>query len=132
MVKVLLGEDPLRLPEAERERLFTLARHWYQRGVEAILRDRTAEFGPVRDEVRAGHGAVLTQLECAFGILTPVDELVDRATAHGGRNHADREFAVSALTLRRDADTFQAVTAHRQIRNRYDGASSSPSSTPTG
>ncbi|MFE1411147.1 hypothetical protein ACFW6F_10100 [Streptomyces sp. NPDC058746] len=62
--------------------------------------------------VRAGHGAILTELECAFGILTPVDELVDRAMAHED-GHVEWEFAVAALAHRRDIETFLAVTAHR-------------------
>lgn len=137
VTKVLLGDDPLRLAEAERERLLALARHWYEQGAEAELRARTGESGPVCEEdaedeccpydeyedvarltlggltVRAGHGAILTQLESVFGIVTPVDELVDRAVAHGEWDHADWRSAVSVLAVRRDTESFLAVTAHR-------------------
>ncbi|MFD9344452.1 ankyrin repeat domain-containing protein [Streptomyces sp. NPDC060049] len=136
VVKALLGDDPLRLPEAERERLLALARHWYERGAEEELRDRTREFGPVHEEnvedgeydevaqltlggltIRAGHGAVLTELETAFGVLTPVDKLVDRAVAHEDWDHVDWESAVAALALRRDTETFLAVIAYRHDPN---------------
>ncbi|MET9468458.1 ankyrin repeat domain-containing protein [Streptomyces sp. NPDC006544] len=135
MTKALLGNDPLRLPEAERERLIALARHWYERGADVELRNRTGESGPVHEEqgedgeydqyedvarltlggftVRAGHGAILTQLESVFGIVTPVDELVDRALAQGAWPHADWRSAESVLAFRRDPETFPAVTAHR-------------------
>ncbi|MGW6688703.1 hypothetical protein [Streptomyces sp. NPDC054961] len=124
MTKALLGHDPLRLPQAERERLLALARHGYERGAEVELRNRTGESGPVHEEqgedgeydqyedvarltlggftVRAGHG-----------IVTPVDELVDRALAQGEWHHADWRSAESVLALRRDPETFLAVTAYR-------------------
>ncbi|MFE7778519.1 ankyrin repeat domain-containing protein [Streptomyces sp. NPDC057445] len=129
----VLGREPrLRLPEAERERLLALARHWYERGAEGELRCRTGASGPARqarvmdDEyhhvtrltlggltVRAGHGAILTDLEWAFRILTPVDELVARAVAHGDPDHVDWSSARWVLSERRSKETWSAVTAYR-------------------
>ncbi|MFJ3877003.1 ankyrin repeat domain-containing protein [Streptomyces sp. NPDC090077] len=132
MTGVLLGEDPPHLPEAERERLLAPARRWHRGGAEAGLRERAAQHGPVHEEyvedsvhryveqlslggltVRAGHGAVLTGLERAFGVLTPVDELVGRAVAHDDWEHVDWKAAAGALALRPDTGTFLAVTALR-------------------
>ncbi|MEV7671385.1 ankyrin repeat domain-containing protein [Streptomyces sp. NPDC088752] len=129
----VLGREPrLRLPEAERGRLLALAWHWYERGAEGGLRDRTGEPGPVRrvrvrdDEyhsvseltlggltVRDGHGAILTGLERAFRVLTPVDELVTRAVARRDPEHVDRSSALWTLDGRRSRETWSAVTAHR-------------------
>ncbi|MGW4669086.1 ankyrin repeat domain-containing protein [Streptomyces sp. NPDC004324] len=133
MVEAVLGREPrLRLPEAERAHLLTLARHWYERGAENELRRRTGGFGPayrawVRDDeyarasqvtldgltVRDGHGAILTALEWAFRVLTPVDELVARALALGDREHVDRSAALWVLNERRSKQTWSALTAHR-------------------
>ncbi|MFD9359863.1 hypothetical protein [Streptomyces sp. NPDC060031] len=129
----LLGKDPVRrLSEAERERLLALARHWYERGAEAELHSRTGEFGPIHETlveyrqfrfvprlslgghtVLDGHGAILTELEWAFGILTPVDELMARALAQDEWDHAGWQSVVGGLTRRCNPETFSAVTAHR-------------------
>ncbi|MDD9375171.1 ankyrin repeat domain-containing protein [Streptomyces sp. ZAF1911] len=134
MTKALLGDDPQRLPEAERGRLLALARRWYEQGAKAVLRDGARKFGPVREEcvedgedgtvvqltlggltVRDGHGAILTELECAFDIHTPVDELVARAMAAPQEewDHVGWNSAVAAVAVRRDTETFLAVTAYR-------------------
>ncbi|MGW2305859.1 HEAT repeat domain-containing protein [Streptomyces sp. NPDC001809] len=133
VASAVLGPEPrLRLPEAERERLLALARRWYERGAEAELRDRTGASGPVErslvsdDEfsnvrrlvlggvsVHEGYGAILTHLEWAFRILTPVDELVARAVAHRDRDHVDRSAARGVLGERLHRELWTAVTAHR-------------------
>ncbi|KOX17937.1 hypothetical protein ADL06_31580 [Streptomyces sp. NRRL F-6491] len=133
VVSAVLGREPrLRLPEAERGRLLALARRWYERGAEGGLRDRAGGSGParrssVRDDayasvseltlggltVREGHGAILTDLERAFRILTPVDELVARAVARRDPEHVDRSSALWTLDKRRSRETWSAVTAHR-------------------
>ncbi|PCG83591.1 hypothetical protein CIB93_23680 [Streptomyces sp. WZ.A104] len=133
MVKAVLGREPrLRLPEAERQHLLSLARDRYERGAEAGLRSRTSGTGPVHrarvkdDEydhvtqltlegatVRAGHGAILTDLEWAFRVLTPVDELVARAVAQPDADHVDWSSARWVLSERRSKETWSAVAAHR-------------------
>ncbi|WP_344176554.1 HEAT repeat domain-containing protein [Streptomyces albidochromogenes] len=133
VAEAVLGREPgLRLPEAERERLLALARHWYERGAEDELRGRSGASEPARrarvmdDEyhhvtqvtvggltVRAGHGAILTNLEWAWRILTPVDELVARAAAQGDPDHVDWAAARWVLSQRRSKETWLAVTAHR-------------------
>ncbi|GGP98403.1 hypothetical protein GCM10010233_13560 [Streptomyces pseudogriseolus] len=129
VVKALLGRDPLlRLSEAAREALLARARRWYRDGAEAGLRRRTGAAGPVEratvmdDEfhrvteltlggvtVRAGHGAVLTDLEWALRVLTPVDELVARAVAQDDPEHVDRSAAQWVLYQRRSNETWSAV-----------------------
>ncbi|MFD9480040.1 MULTISPECIES: HEAT repeat domain-containing protein [Streptomyces] len=92
-----LPDPGARLAEPVRERLLTQARHWYETGAEQELRRRTGETGPadIRPAedghcdveeitlggltVRAGHGAVLTTLEEAFGEAAAVEVLVARA-----------------------------------------------------
>ncbi|WP_432087695.1 ankyrin repeat domain-containing protein [Streptomyces sp. bgisy095] len=131
--RAVLGREPrLRLPEAERERLLALARSRYERGAEAELRSRTGASGSarrssVRDDecgrvseltlggltVREGHGAILTDLEWAFRVLTPVDELVARAVARRDPEHVDWTSALWTLGNRRSRETWSAVTAHR-------------------
>ncbi|MET9255971.1 ankyrin repeat domain-containing protein [Streptomyces sp. NPDC003717] len=127
------GREPrLRLPEAERERLLALARWWYERGAEDGLRDRTGAPGPALrtrmpdDEyhhatqltlggvtARDGHGAILTDLEWAFRVLTPVDELVARAVACRDPDHVDWWSARWILGRRRSKETWTALTTHR-------------------
>ncbi|MFI8346930.1 HEAT repeat domain-containing protein [Streptomyces sp. NPDC085596] len=134
----VLGPEPrLRLPEAERERLLTLARCRYETGAAEELRRRTGASGPAEtvrvqdgaydwvDQVslgglvmRAGHGAILTSLEWAFRVLTPVDELIDRAVVQPDEEHADWSAACSVLTQRRSFETWSAVVAHRQDPDR--------------
>lgn len=133
VVTAVLGREPrLRLPEAERERLLTLARHRHEQGAEDELRRRTRAFGPVHEAqvmdgeydhvtqltlggctVRAGHSAILTNLEWAFRVLTPVDELVDRAMAQPDPEHVAWSSARWILSQRDSRQTWSAVTAHR-------------------
>nr|WP_236070487.1 ankyrin repeat domain-containing protein [Streptomyces polyasparticus] len=133
MVLAVLGRDPrLRLPGAVRERLLDLARRRHECGAEPGLRLRAGLSGPARAEVvedeydsvteltlghhkvRAGHLAILTCLEWAFRILTPVDELVARAVSHGDRDHVVWTAARGVLGERRGPQTWSAVTAYRR------------------
>ncbi|MFE1547730.1 HEAT repeat domain-containing protein [Streptomyces sp. NPDC058718] len=134
MTEAVLGREPrLRLPEADREQLLALARHWYERGAEDELRVRTGDYGPagqsrVMDDdynhvtqltlggltVRGGHGAILTHLEWAFRILAPVDDLVARAVAQREPDHVDWSSARWVLGERRSRETWSAVTAYRR------------------
>ncbi|MET8969547.1 ankyrin repeat domain-containing protein [Streptomyces hydrogenans] len=139
---VLGREPRLRLPDAERARLLALAREWYERCARDELRDRTDASGPadarrsrVMDDefahvsqvtlddltgstdstgltVRDGHGAILTSLEWAFRILTPVEELVARATRRDSE-HVDWTAARCVLSERTSMETWSAVAAHR-------------------
>ncbi|MEU0394176.1 HEAT repeat domain-containing protein [Streptomyces sp. NPDC006208] len=129
----VLGHEPrLRLPEAARERLLTLARTWYATGAAEELRRRTGATGPaervrVQDDeyhhvdqvtlggltVRAGHGAVLTSLEWAFRVLPPVEELVARGLKYADEDHVDWWSAKWILSQRRSKETWLAVTAFR-------------------
>ncbi|MFH8609906.1 HEAT repeat domain-containing protein [Streptomyces sp. NPDC018029] len=133
----VLGTEPrLRLPEATRERFIALARDWYETGVEEELRRRTGAVGPAVTErvadgeydwvdqvslgglaVRAGHGGILTALEWAFRILTPVDDLVARAVRHPDEQHADWSAICWVLAGRRSHETWSAVVAHRHHRD---------------
>ncbi|MFE5919439.1 HEAT repeat domain-containing protein [Streptomyces sp. NPDC056468] len=132
-VEAVLGREPrLRLPEAERERLLALARRLHESGAEDELRGRTGASGPAHrvrvldDEydhvdqltlggrtVRAGHSAILTNLEWAFRVLTPVDELVARAVAPRDPDHVAWASAGLVLSQRRSKETWSAVTAYR-------------------
>ncbi|WP_189827432.1 ankyrin repeat domain-containing protein [Streptomyces finlayi] len=134
VAQAVLGREPrLRLPEPEREQLLALARRWYERGAPDELRRRTGRSGSLRqarvmdDEyghvtqltlggltVRAGHGAILTNLEWAFRILTPVDELVARAVARRDPDHVDWAAAMWVLSERRSKETWSALTVHRR------------------
>ncbi|MFD4026872.1 HEAT repeat domain-containing protein [Streptomyces sp. NPDC058576] len=133
VTKAVLGREPrLSLPAARRAYLLALARERYERGAEAVLRDRAGGTGSVRERrveddeydrvtqltlgdvtVRAGHGAILTDLEWAFRVLTPVEELVARAVARRDRDHVDRSSARWVLGERRSKETWSAVTAYR-------------------
>ncbi|WP_393073108.1 hypothetical protein [Streptomyces sp. LN704] len=133
----VLGKEPrLRLSEAARERLLALARDWYERGAVEVLRRRTGAPGPaatvrVQDGeydwvdlvslggliVRAGHGAILTSLEWAFRILTPVDELIARAVGRYDEDHVNWSTVCWILTQRRSLETWSAVVAHRHDRD---------------
>ncbi len=134
MVTAVLGREPrLRLAESRRAQLLALARDRYEQGAEAVLRTRAGGSGSVHacrvkdDEydhltqltlgdvtIRAGHGAILTDLEWAFRVLTPVDELVTRAVAPRDREHVDRSSARWILSGRRSKETWSAVTAYRR------------------
>ncbi|MFJ9743416.1 HEAT repeat domain-containing protein [Streptomyces sp. NPDC101166] len=129
----VLGNEPrLRLSEAAREGLLALARGWYEVGPAEELRRRTGAPGPaatirVQDGeynwvdqvslgglvVRAGHGAILTSLEWAFRILTPVDELIARAIEPRDEEHVNWSEVCWVLTQRRSFETWSAVVAHR-------------------
>ncbi|MGW6890000.1 HEAT repeat domain-containing protein [Streptomyces chartreusis] len=129
----VLGREPrLRIPEPDRDRLLALARSRYETGAAEELRRRTGATGPATtvrvqgDEynwvekvslgglvVRAGHGAILTSLEWAFRVLTPVDELIARAVAQPDSEHVDWSTARWILAQRRSFETWSAVVAHR-------------------
>lgn len=133
----VLGNEPrLRLSETARERLLALARDWYETGAVEVLRRRTGASGPattvrVQDgeydwvelvslgdlNVRAGHGAILTSLEWAFRILTPVDELIARAVDRYDENHVNWSTVCWILSQRRSFETWSAVVAHRHHRD---------------
>ncbi|MFE2531558.1 hypothetical protein [Streptomyces sp. NPDC059371] len=137
LFSAVLGKEPrLRLSEAARERLLALARDWYERGAVEELRRRTGAQGPaatvrVQDgeydwvdlvslgglTVRAGHGAILTSLEWAFRILTPVDELIARAVGRYDEDHVNWSTVCWILTERRSLETWSAVVAHRHDRD---------------
>ncbi|MEU6271933.1 HEAT repeat domain-containing protein [Streptomyces populi] len=134
----VLGKEPrLRLPESARERLLVLARSWYERGATEELRRRTGVPAPaatvrVQDGeydwvdqvsvgglvVRAGHGAILTSLEWAFRVLTPVDELFARAVEQPDDENAGWSTVCWILTQRRSFETWSAVVAHRHDPDR--------------
>ncbi|MFG3548114.1 hypothetical protein [Streptomyces sp. NPDC047725] len=135
VLTAVLGDEPrLRLPHEARERLLGLARSWYETGAAEELRRRTGAPGPagtlrVSDDadayhwveqvslgglvVRAGHGGVLTVLEWAFRVLTPVDELIARAAGLPDEDHATWWEVVWVLLQRRSLETWSAVVAHR-------------------
>ncbi|MET7271630.1 HEAT repeat domain-containing protein [Streptomyces flaveolus] len=135
VVTAVLGKEPrLRLPQEARERLLALARAWYETGAVEELRRRTGAEGPaatvrVPDDadayhridqvslggltVRAGHAGILTALEWAFRILTPVDELIARALDHPDEEHATWWEVTWVLVHRRSFETWSAVVAHR-------------------
>lgn len=134
----VLGKEPrLRLSGPARERLLVLARSWYETGVAEELRRRTGAQGTaatvrVQDGeydwvdqvslgglvVRAGHGAILTSLEWAFRVLTPVDELIARAVEQPDEEHVDWSTVCWILTQRRSFETWSAVVAHRHDPDR--------------
>ncbi|MGW0569480.1 HEAT repeat domain-containing protein [Streptomyces tauricus] len=131
----VLGDEPrLRLPETVRERLLALARDWYETGSAEQLRRRTGAPGPaatvsVQDGsygwesvpqvslggsvTRSGHGAILTSLEWAFRILTPVDELIARAAGQPDEDQVTWWEVCSVLLQRRSFETWSAVVALR-------------------
>ncbi|WP_146075283.1 ankyrin repeat domain-containing protein, partial [Streptomyces sp. Ru71] len=133
LVDALLGKDPrLRLTEADQKRLLDLARHWHETGATEELRHRTGASGPavrrlIEDArftqvqevtlggrtVRAGHSAVLTALEWAFGILPPVAELVARAVPHPDETHVNWSAAAYALAERRSPQAWTDLAALR-------------------
>lgn len=138
LFSAVLGKEPrLRLGEAAREQLLALARSWYETGAAEELRRRSGASGPaatvrVQDgeydwvdqvtlgglAVRAGHGAVLTVLEWAFRVLTPVDELIARAVQQPDEEHVDWSTVCWILTQRRSFETWSAVVAHRHDPDR--------------
>ncbi|MFF4151112.1 HEAT repeat domain-containing protein [Streptomyces sp. NPDC001651] len=135
LVTAVLGREPrLRLAEAARERLLALARNWHETGVADELRRRTGASGPVEtvrvdddadgfnfthqmslagQSVRDGHAGILTALEWAFRILTPVDEIIARAVAQPDEDHATWWEVLQVLLDRRSEETWSAVVSHR-------------------
>ncbi|MFF7182315.1 HEAT repeat domain-containing protein [Streptomyces sp. NPDC008121] len=133
--EAVLGTGPrLRQAPPARERLLGLARRWHGTGAEAGLRCATGTAGPARTllvedsedrtveqvtlggrTVRDGHGAILTALEWAFRVLTPVDELVERAVAspYASPDHVAWCAARGVLTERRSRETWAALAAYR-------------------
>ncbi|MFJ6016388.1 HEAT repeat domain-containing protein [Streptomyces sp. NPDC092952] len=131
----VLGDEPrLRLPQDAREALLALARRWYEAGAAEELRHRTGAPGPavavtVQDGAhawetvgqvslgglvaRSGHGAILTTLEWAFRVLTPVDELIARAVGQPDEDQVTWWAVCWVLCQRRSPETWSAVTAHR-------------------
>ncbi|MER6913570.1 HEAT repeat domain-containing protein [Streptomyces sp. NPDC000594] len=114
------------------ERLLGLARHWYATGAAEELRRRTGDPGPVRRRsveddayteveevtlggvtVRAGHSAVLTSLEWAFGIRPPVAELVARAVPYPNALQVNRSTVSHVLVGRRSPRDWSELAALR-------------------
>ncbi|MFJ3640711.1 HEAT repeat domain-containing protein [Streptomyces sp. NPDC090108] len=138
VLSAVLGREPrLRIPEPARERLLALARSRHEAGPVEELRRRTGASGPattvrVADgehgwveqvslgglAVRAGHGAVLTSLEWAFRVLTPVGELIARAVGRPDSAHVDWTAVCWTLTERRSFETWSAVVAFRHAPDR--------------
>ncbi|MEW5629912.1 ankyrin repeat domain-containing protein [Streptomyces hydrogenans] len=77
------------------------------------LTGSTGSAGSTGLTVREGHGAILTDLEWAFRVLTPVEELVARATRRRDSDHVDWVAARRVLSERRSRETWAAVTAYR-------------------
>ncbi|KOG42439.1 HEAT repeat domain-containing protein [Streptomyces resistomycificus] len=132
LVDAMLGEDArLRIAEADQKRLLDLARHWHETGEVEELRRRTGAPGPATRRVievdhtdieevslggltvRAGHSAVLTTLEWAFGVLPPVAELAARAVPHPDETHVNWSTASYTLALRRGPEAWSALAALR-------------------
>ncbi|WP_409236350.1 HEAT repeat domain-containing protein [Streptomyces sp. PA5.6] len=129
---VLDPETPLWLPESPGAALIALAADWYGTGAAEVLRRRTGTTGPVTavrveddeydwvDEVslgglvvRAGHGAILSTLEAACRVPTPVDELIARAVRQPDAEHVDWSAVRWLLVRRHDDASWSAVVAHR-------------------
>ncbi|WP_326742065.1 HEAT repeat domain-containing protein [Streptomyces sp. NBC_01768] len=116
--------------EAELLEARSLARNWYETGVEAELRRRTGAQGAVArthvqddeytgvDEfslggatVRDGHAAILTDLEKALGLRPPFEELLERALTRPDQRHATWAASTLLLSHRRDQETWDAAAA---------------------
>ncbi|ALV48852.1 hypothetical protein ASR50_05210 [Streptomyces sp. 4F] len=131
MVTAVLGADPAaRLSSERRDELLDRARRLYADGAEVVLGGRLGSAEAVErvtvmdDEyhrvaelrlggavVRAGHGAIVTDLEWAFRILPPVAELAARAVATGDPDHVDWSAAAWALYQRRSREAWSEVAA---------------------
>lgn len=118
------GLDPgLRLRGPAADRALATARSRYERCLAATgkrIRVPDGESGHVDEltldgrTVRDGHGAILTDLEWALRILTPVAELAARGAAHADPGHVDWWSAVFVLgAQRRSRETWSAVAALR-------------------
>ncbi|MFG2588732.1 HEAT repeat domain-containing protein [Streptomyces sp. NPDC048438] len=132
-VAALLDGTGPAVDAAARTELLDRARRWHETGTEAELRRRTGASEPVvrvqvRDEnyfqdyeqftlggvtVREGHGEILTDLEARFGLRTPFDELVGRALASPGPEHADWWGPMYVLSRREDDETWESAAALR-------------------
>ncbi|WOX25293.1 HEAT repeat domain-containing protein [Streptomyces solicathayae] len=118
------GDDlGLRLRGPAGERALATARSWYERSRTAAgerTRVPDDEYHHVDElvldgrRVRAGHGAILTDLEWALRLLTPVDELVDRAVRCPEPDHVDWSAVAWVLSQRRSPQTRSAVVAYRR------------------
>ncbi|MFD7895967.1 ankyrin repeat domain-containing protein [Streptomyces sp. NPDC059743] len=73
-----------------------------------LLRDGAPVAG---QEQRTGHAAVATILEAELGLVTPYEELAERALSCGDPGRDDWVESVSALWLRGDEETFEAAAA---------------------
>ncbi|MCX2182562.1 HEAT repeat domain-containing protein [Streptomyces sp. SKN60] len=125
VVSATLAHDPgPRLRGPAGDRALAAARSWYERS-RAATGERTRvpddEFTYVDElvldgrTVRAGHGAILTELEWGLGILTPVEELADRAVRYPDWEHVDWSSSVWVLaSLRRSKETWTEVAALRR------------------
>ncbi|MGV9640987.1 HEAT repeat domain-containing protein [Streptomyces sp. NPDC003514] len=135
LVTALLGREPLlRLSDSARQRLLGLARDWHETGVVQELRRRTGASGPVKTvrvtddpdgfdhilqhslgglTVRDGHIGVLTVLEWAFRVPTPVGELIARAASQPDEDHTTWSNVLLVLIDRQSEETWSAVVAHR-------------------
>ncbi|MET7597809.1 MULTISPECIES: HEAT repeat domain-containing protein [unclassified Streptomyces] len=129
MVEAVLGKDPrLRIAESTLQRLLDLARHWFETGATEELRRRTGATGQavqrvITDDghtyveevslggltVRAGHAAVLTSLERAFGVQPSVAEVVARAVPHPDETHVNWSTAGYVLAYRRSPEAWSAL-----------------------
>ncbi|MEV8226537.1 HEAT repeat domain-containing protein [Streptomyces sp. NPDC079167] len=118
---------------AVRAELLDRARQWHATGTLAELRRRTGAPGPVvrvrvRDAnaftdyeqftlggvtVREGHSEILGELEARFGIRTPFEELLGRALASPGPEHADWWGSFIVLCRRGDDETWGSAAALR-------------------
>ncbi|MER5729592.1 HEAT repeat domain-containing protein [Streptomyces sp. NPDC002138] len=139
LVSALLHADPgARWPEPERVRLLAAARELDARGAEAELRRRAGADGLVERRwveewwadveeftlggltVRDGYAGVLTTLEAAFGVRTPLAELMARAVRHPDPCHAVWAASRHAVGPRPDAEAWAQVLAfHRHPSAAY-------------
>ncbi|MFI8964210.1 HEAT repeat domain-containing protein [Streptomyces sp. NPDC053493] len=116
------GKDPaLRLRGPAGERALATAREADRRcrtappGPRTVVQDGT--WGQVEElvldgrTVRAGHPAILTELERALGVRTPFGELADRAAARHDPDHVDWWSALHVVIGRHDRSTRDAVAA---------------------
>ncbi|MFE5512220.1 HEAT repeat domain-containing protein [Streptomyces sp. NPDC056529] len=121
-----------------------LARHWHETDVIAEIRRKSGRQGPVDRStvssdsgfvceqlslgsltVRTGHAAILTDLERAYGIATPFDELLSRALAEPNVDHEVWWVTTATLSGRHGPTTWNAAAALRERPNpleRYFGA----------
>ncbi|MFG2382353.1 ankyrin repeat domain-containing protein [Streptomyces avermitilis] len=80
-------------------------------GITVEVQLRTGERTVAANDQQTGHAAVVTLLEDALGIATPVPELAGRALRCGDPANDDWTEAVSVLVRRAGGETFTAATA---------------------